>query len=253
MFSLTKKLYGNYLYWLNILYWKFFHLTLKNRVCREIFHCIEYIFYHSGILSNLRLSWKTEFALKFFTVGPIEYTFTFRSFEQLAPALKNSLSWINWIEHIFFPFRIFEQVVLSLKTELPWTFSLYWYNFIIQDFWANCACPESRVYPEFTVLNIYFLSFRIFEQLRLALKFFTVLKYFLSLRILSNLRLPWKQSCAEIFYCIDIFFIIRDFWATCACPENFHWIEIFFIIQDFWATCACPENRIGLKFYTVLI
>jgi len=39
--------------------------------------------------------------------------------------------------------------------------------------------------PEFTVLNMYFLSFRIFEQLalalknRVALKFFTVLKYFL--------------------------------------------------------------------------
>jgi len=44
---------------------------------------------------------------------------------------------------------------------------------------------ENRVCPEFTVVNIYFLSFRIFEQLalalknRVALKFFTVLKYFI--------------------------------------------------------------------------
>jgi len=27
-------------------------LALKNRVALEVFHCIEYIFYHSGVLSN---------------------------------------------------------------------------------------------------------------------------------------------------------------------------------------------------------
>ena len=48
-------------------------------------------------------------------------------------------------------------------------------------------------------------------------------------------------------HCIENFFTVQDFWATCACPknrvcpENFHCIEIFFIIKDFWATCACPE------------
>ena len=30
-------------------------LALKNRVSPESFHCIEYIFYYSGFLSNLRL------------------------------------------------------------------------------------------------------------------------------------------------------------------------------------------------------
>jgi len=50
-----------------------------------------------------------------------------------------------------------------------------------------------------TVFKILF-TFRMFEQLLLALKSrvcpeFTVLNvYFLSLRILNNLRLPWKQS-----------------------------------------------------------
>jgi len=54
---------------------------------------------------------------------------------------------------------------------------------------------KNKVCPEFTVLNIYFLSFRIFEQLALALKnrvdlkFFTVLKYFYHSGFLSNLRL----------------------------------------------------------------
>jgi len=31
-------------------------LALKNRGWPEIFRCIEYIFYYSGVLSNLRLS-----------------------------------------------------------------------------------------------------------------------------------------------------------------------------------------------------
>jgi len=60
-------------------------LALKNRVCRKIFHCIEYIFYHSG-------------------------------FEQLALALKNRgcLEIFHWIEYIF-AFSIFEQLALALK------------------------------------------------------------------------------------------------------------------------------------------
>jgi len=68
------------------------------------------------------------------------------------------------------------------------------------------------VCPEFTALNIYFLSFRIFEQLALALKIkvdlkiFTVLKYFLSLRIFEQLALALKNtSCPENYHCIEIF------------------------------------------------
>jgi len=86
---------------------------------------------------------------------------------------------------------------------LPWKQDLHWIHcieyifFIIQDFWAACACPENRVCPEFTVL-----------------------KYFYHSGFLSNLRLPWKQSLPWIHYIEYTFFIIQDFWATCACPEN---------------------------------
>jgi len=73
----------------------------------------------------------------------------------------------------------------------------------------------------FTVLTIYFLSFRTFEQLSLALKN----------RLTWNYSLYWNT------------FIIQDFWATYVCPGNFHCIEYTFYIQDFWATCACPENK----------
>jgi len=41
---------------------------------------------------------------------------------------------------------------------------------------------KSTLCPELTVLNIYILSFRIFEQLELALKFFTVLNMFFTIQ-----------------------------------------------------------------------
>ena len=140
-------------------------LAQKKRVCPEIFHC-EYIFfiiqnfwatcagpekqslpynfslywnifYHSEFLSNLRLPWKTAFALKIFTV--LNILFTFRIFEQLALALKNSVPWIHCIEFTFF---------------------------IIQDFWATCTCLEKQSLScKFSLYWKYFLSFRIFEQL----------------------------------------------------------------------------------------
>jgi len=49
---------------------------------------------------------------------------------------------------------------------------------------------KNRGCPEFTVLIIYFLPFRIFEQLALALK---------------------NGAALDIFHCIEIFFIIQDF------------------------------------------
>ena len=64
---------------------------------------------------------------------------------------------------------------------------------------------KNRVFPEFTVLNIYFLSFRIWNNLRLpcktefALKIFTVLKYFLSLTIFEQLDLALKTEFALKF------------------------------------------------------
>jgi len=47
---------------------------------------------------------------------------------------------------------------------------------------------------------------------------------------LSNLRLPWKTEGAQ--KCLAV-------------------LNIFFIIQEFWVTCAFPENRVALEFFTV--
>jgi len=40
------------------------------------------------------------------------------------------------------------------------------------------------------------------------------------------------------------FFEQRALALKTVSPENFHCIEIYFIIQDFWATSACLENRV---------
>jgi len=85
------------------------------------------------------------------------------------------------------------------------------------------------------------------------MKFLTALNiaYFLHSGFFSNLRLPWKtEGTLKFFTVLNIFFIIQDFWATCACPEKqsvrwkFSLDWIYFYIQDFWATGACPENRV---------
>ena len=229
-----KKLYGNYLYWLNILYWNFLHLALEK-----------------SLPWNCPLYWI--------------YFLPFRIFEQFALALKHRVCPENFhcIEYTFW-FRIFEQHALALKKQsMPWIHYIEYIFFIIQDFWATCDCHENRVCSEFIVLDVYFVSFKIFEQLALALQntscpdIFTVLKYFYHSGFLSNLRLPWKQGLPWI-HCIEyIFFIIQDFWANCACPEKHELPWYFslywniFIIQDFWATWVCPENRVCPEF-TVL-
>jgi len=79
---------------------------------------------------------------------------------------------------------------------------IYWIETFstVQDFWATCACLEKQKCPEFTVLNIYFLSFRFLSNLRLPRKQSLPWKLYWNIfyhsEILSNLRLPWKTDCA---------------------------------------------------------
>jgi len=83
------------------LYWNFFH--------------------RSGFLSNLHLPWKTEFALKIFTVFDIFFT----------------------IQHFW------ATLHLSWKTEFALKFLIV-FNilFTFRIFWATSACPENRVCPD---------------------------------------------------------------------------------------------------------
>ena len=196
---------------------------------------------------------------------------------------------LHW--KFFHSSRFLSNLRLARKQSCPGIFHCIEYTFYIQDFWATCACPENRVCPGnfslywiyflhsgflsnlslpwktefarkiFTALNILF-TFRIFEQLSLALKnrvaleCFTVFKYFVHSGFLSNSRLPKKKLPRNFSLYLNILYI-QDFWATCAClenrvrPGNFHCIEYTFYIQDFWATIVCPENRVALEFFTV--
>jgi len=64
-----------------------FALALKNRVCPEIFRCIEYtVLFTFSIFEQLALALKTRVALNFFTV--LKYFLSFRIFQQLALTLK---------------------------------------------------------------------------------------------------------------------------------------------------------------------
>ena len=340
--------------------------------CALMFSTAWNIFYHSGFLRNLHLPWKREFALQFCTVLNVFFTIH-RIFEQLALALKSSVPWSHCMEYIFFDLQNFEKLPLALKfynawnifyhsgcltnlrlpwkQSLPWNFSLHWNIFYISGFLSNLHLPWKTVCPEFTVLNIYFLTFKMLTNLRLpwkaecALKFFTVglQKYFLSFRIfeqlvlalktkfalkiftvlnilfafrifeqlalalknrvrpeftvlniglifllfriLSIFRLPWKTEhalkfftalkyflyfriceqlalalknrvCPELIHCSEyLLFIIQSFEQFAfalknrVCSKIFPCIELFFIIQDFWASCACPENRVCPEFF----
>jgi len=121
--------------------------------------------------------------------------------------------------------------------------------FTFQHFWTTCTCPAEQSFPEFfTVLTIYFLLFRIFEQLALALKnrldlkFFFVLKYFYHSGFLRNLCLPWNFSLYWIYFLHSGFLSnLRLPWKT-ECALNSLTECIFFIIQDFWAISACAEK-----------
>ena len=105
---------------------------------------------------------------------------------------KQSFPWnfaLYWL-YTFYHSGFLSNLRLPWKTDLTWNSSLYWNIFIIQDFWATCACPEKQSVPWIHLLNAYFSSLRIFEQLALALK---------------------NRVALKIFRCFEIFFVIQDF------------------------------------------
>ena len=151
-------------------------------------------------MSNFARALKNKFALKIFTV--FNTHFTFRLFEQLSLAPRNSVC----------P-EIFHCIEYML--------------FIIQDFWATCACPEKQSCTEkFQCIEIFFIIQDFWE----------------------TCACPEKQSLPEIFHWIEYIFYHSGFLSNSAlalkdsCPENLHCIKYTFYIQDFWASCACPEK-----------
>ena len=101
--------------------------------------------------------------------------------------------------HWIFIIKIFEQLSCSE------TFHYIEIFIFFQDFWAICGLPWKTEYALKSLYWMYFLSFRILNNLRLpwktefVLKFFNVSKYFYLTGFLSNLSLPWKQCLLWIF------------------------------------------------------
>jgi len=171
-----KKLYGNCLSWLNILYWKFFHLALRNSLpwnfsLHWVYFYIQDFWASCACPEKQNVPW----------IHCIEYMFlSFRIFEHLALALKNRVDLkIFPVLKYFLSFRTFEQLALALKTEFALN-SLYWiYIFYHSGFLNNLRLPwKTQIALKFFTVLKYFLSFRIFEHLVLALKTGFALKLF---------------------------------------------------------------------------
>jgi len=103
-------------------------------------------------------------------------------------------------------------------------------TFYIQEFWAICACPEKQRVPWIHCTEYVFLSFRIFEQLALALKnrvpleFFTVLRILFTFRIFEQLALALKNKVAlEFFTALNMYFLsFRMFEQLALAPKYFN-------------------------------
>ena len=171
-----------------------------------------------------------------------------------------NIHWIHCIENFFTVQHFWTTYTCPEKQCLPWNFSLYWlYTFYHSGFLSNLRLPWKTYLTWNSSLywNIFYHS-GFLSNLCLPWNFSLCWIYVLHSGFLNNLRLSWKTECALNSLIECIFFIIQDFWATCACaekqswPEIFHCLEMFFIIQEFWATCACPESRLSLKFFTGL-
>jgi len=105
-------------------------------------------FLHSWFLSNLRLPWKTEFALNSLYWICIFYHSQFLS--NLLLPWKNRVCPENFhcIEYIFYHSGFLSNFALALKNRVfPEIFPCIEYTFHIQDFWVTCAYPEKQSVP----------------------------------------------------------------------------------------------------------
>ena len=151
---------------------------------------------------------------------------SFCAFHYYVKGAKPSLSSPDGTSLIFYHSEFWTTCNCPEKQSCPEIFHCVEIFFISQDLQLSLTLKTECALKIFTLFNILF-TFRIFEQLALALKNrvcpeFTAMNiYFLSFRILNNLRLPEKQSLPWNFslYWIYIFYYSK-FCKTCACPEK---------------------------------
>ena len=106
--------------------------------------------------------------------------------------------------------------------------------FTVQDFWATCSCLEKTEFSlKLSLYWIYFLPFKIFEQLcsypekqSLPWNFSLYSIYFSHLGLLSNLLLPRIRYIEYIFFTVTCG-EVRDWGGTVSFKAKFAsvWIE----------------------------
>jgi len=134
--------------------------------------------------------------------------------------------------NIFFTIQDFwATLCFPEKQGSPGIFHYIEYTFYIQEFWATCMYlpwkTEGALNSQYWLYIFYIQDFW------------------------ANCACPEKQSCPEMFRCMEYTFTYRIFEQfACACPEKQSCPDIFhciwtciFIIQDLWATSACPDKQ----------
>ena len=179
-------------------------LALINRVWPEI-HWVEIFFIFQDFWGTLRLPWKQSLSWNFWLYLMYFLHSGCLSNFCLPWKIECGLSSLYWI-CIFYHSQFWTTCACPKNRVFPENFHCIKYSFYIKDIWTTWACPEKQSVPWIHCIEyIYFLSFRILNNLRLpwktefALKFFSVLKYFLSFRIFEQLELALKTELALNF------------------------------------------------------
>ena len=103
-------------------------------------------FLHSGFLSNLRLPWKTECALKIFTL--VNVLFTIHDFlAALRLPWKTELPCIHCIEYIFYIQEFLATSTCPEKQSVPWKFLLYWIYFLHSGYFSTLRLAWKQSLP----------------------------------------------------------------------------------------------------------
>ena len=210
-------------------------LALKKQSCPELFLLYGIYFLYSEFLSNLHaLALKNRVALIFFTVFEHVF-FIIQDFwaTSACPEKKSCPEIFCCMEYTFYILNFWATSACPEKPICPEIFRCMEYAFYIQNFWTTCGCPEKQRVPWIHYIECIFYHSE----------------------FLSNLHLPWKtESALKFFAVLNIFFIILEFWGTCACPENRVTLEfslywIYFLHSEFLGNLhalalknrGCPE------------
>ena len=210
------------------------------------------IFSPFTIFDQLAFALKTEFPLKIFTILNIFFTIQDFLTTCVCPEKQSFPGIFHCMEYTFYIKNFWATCACPEKTELSWKFSLCWIYFLHSGLLQLALALKHRRCPEFKVLNIHFLPFRIFEQFALALKnrvaleFFTVWNILITLRIFEQLALALKNTVTlEFFTVLNMYFLsFRIFEQLALSLKNRVALKVFTVLNTVpWQGSPVPPAR----------